>query len=1003
MALVVLFGMPAVSLPAAQPVLAATSQPCDIYASGGTPCEAAYSTTRALFGAYGGPLYQVQRASDASYLNVGLQSTGGVVNIAPETSFCSGTTCTITELYDQTSNHNNMPISLGKSCSGCSGGNPGPGPGGSDIGAPAEALPVTIGGQPAYGVYFDSQGTGYRIDNAVNVPTGSEPEGIYMLTSSNLTSGSCCFDFGSAETNNSDDGNATMNAIYYGTDCWTQNCTGTGPWVGGDLENGMYFSNTGNNPSSIPSETGSFLSAWEKNNGTTNFTLKFGNGQSGGLTQSYSGALPNGYDPMKVQPSIELGTGGDNSGEGDGEFFEAAAVSGFPSDATENAVQANIVAAGYANNTTVPTGWANPGQNCSASVSGTALSRSGWSVSTNTAASGADVDTNAIDGNLSTRFSSDADQTPGQYWQANMGSPQIFDELQMQVPNSSTDYARGYILEVSNNGSTWTTVANCTGTGDPEIASFPAQDAQYIRVVETGSSSTNYWSIDELNLYAGTAPSGYNCSASVSGSALNRSGWSVGINTEPSLSDAASNAIDGNLSTRYSSDAYQTTGEYWQANMGSPQIFDDLQMQVPNSSSDYARSYLVEVSSNGGTWTTVANCTGTKDPEIVSFPAQDAQYLAVVQTGAAPSNFWSIDELNLYTSGGGGTTTTTTSPKEGPYGGTPAAVPGTVQAANYDTGGQGVAYNVNSINGTANSYRSDGVDLEACTDTGCGYDVGWTSSGQWFRYTVNVASAGTYAVSLRLASPNGVSDGLHIADTSGANLSGNINVPATGGWQAWTTVTANVTLPAGTQTLVLDQDNGGWNVHDMAFASLGGTTTTTSPTTTTTTSPTTTTTAPTTTTTAPGGINTSAWYELANQNSGSCGDDTAGADANGTFVQQWSCGTGNYNQEWQFRTASSGYYSVLSRVAASGNEVWDVTGGPGATSPGTKVQTWSYGGGTNQQWQPVSLGGGWYKFVVLNSGLCLDVPSSSTANGVQLDVNTCNGSAAQAFKFVQQS
>jgi hypothetical protein len=188
------------------------------------------------------------------------------------------------------------------------------------------------------------------------VPTGSQPEGIYMLTSSNLTSGGCCFDFGSAETNNSDDGNATMNAIYYGTDCWTRNCSGPGPWVGGDLENGMYFSNTGANPSSIPAERGSFVSAWEKNNGTTDFTLKYGDGRQGGLAQSYSGPLPDGYNPMKVQPAIELGTGGDNSVWGDGEFFEGAVTAGFPSDATENAVQANLVAAGYADNVTgVPT------------------------------------------------------------------------------------------------------------------------------------------------------------------------------------------------------------------------------------------------------------------------------------------------------------------------------------------------------------------------------------------------------------------------------------------------------------------------------------------------------------------------------------------------------------------------------------------------------------------------------------------------------------------------
>ena len=166
--------------------------------------------------------------------------------------------------------------------------------------------------------------------------------------------------------------------------------------------------------------------------------------------------------------------------------------------------------------------------------------------------------------------------------------------------------------------------------------------------------------------------------------------------------------------------------------------------------------------------------------------------------------------------------TTGTTPPEGPYGGTPAAIPGTVQAANYDTGGQGVAYNVTSVNGTGNSYRSDGVDLEACTDTGCGDDIGWTGTGQWFRYTVNVATAGTYAVSLRLASPSGVTDGLHIASSTGANLSGNINVPATGGWQTWTTVTANVTLPAGQQTLTIDQDNGGWNVHQLTFAAPTG-------------------------------------------------------------------------------------------------------------------------------------------------------------------------------------
>ena len=158
---------------------------------------------------------------------------------------------------------------------------------------------------------------------------------------------------------------------------------------------------------------------------------------------------------------------------------------------------------------------------------------------------------------------------------------------------------------------------------------------------------------------------------------------------------------------------------------------------------------------------------------------------------------------------------------EGPYNGTPAPIPGTVQAENYDTGGQGVAYNVTSINGTDNAYRSDGVDLEVTSDTGGGVDLGWTAGGQYFKYTVNVATAGTYTVSFRVAAPTAVTDGLHLANSSGTNLSGPVNVPATGGWQTWATVTASVTLPAGQQILTLDQDNGGWNINDLGFATAG--------------------------------------------------------------------------------------------------------------------------------------------------------------------------------------
>jgi hypothetical protein len=158
-----------------------------------------------------------------------------------------------------------------------------------------------------------------------------------------------------------------------------------------------------------------------------------------------------------------------------------------------------------------------------------------------------------------------------------------------------------------------------------------------------------------------------------------------------------------------------------------------------------------------------------------------------------------------------------TSAGEGPFGGSPAGIPGTVLMENYDTGGQGVGYSVTSINGTDNGYRSDGIDLETASSPATRNDLGWTGTGQWFRYTVNVAAAGTYNVTFEVASPSGVTDGFHIANSSGTNLSGSVNIPATSGWQTWTTVTASVTLPAGQQVLTLNEDNGGWNIDTVAF------------------------------------------------------------------------------------------------------------------------------------------------------------------------------------------
>jgi non-reducing end alpha-L-arabinofuranosidase len=82
--------------------------PCDIYASGNTPCVAAHSTTRSLYSSFNGALYQLNRSSDHTTLDIKPRSAGGIANSAAQDTFCSGTTCKIQVIYDQSGRGNHF-------------------------------------------------------------------------------------------------------------------------------------------------------------------------------------------------------------------------------------------------------------------------------------------------------------------------------------------------------------------------------------------------------------------------------------------------------------------------------------------------------------------------------------------------------------------------------------------------------------------------------------------------------------------------------------------------------------------------------------------------------------------------------------------------------------------------------------------------------------------------------------------------------------------------------
>jgi hypothetical protein len=198
-------------------------------------------------------------------------------------------------------------------------------------------------------------------------------------------------------------------------------------------------------------------------------------------------------------------------------------------------------------------------------------------------------------------------------------------------------------------------------------------------------------------------------------------------------------------------------------------------------------------------------------------------YIADINSG----QIWSLDsynssvnsaqqDLGVGYNGSGANPPATQSP----YGGTAWAVPGKIEAENYDNGGQGTSYNDDTSGNSGGVYRNDGVDIEGSTDTGGGYNVGYITTGEWLEYTVNVTAAGTFSLQVRVAAA-AAGGSLHV-EMNGTNVSGSIAVPNTGGWQTWQTVTVNTSsITSGQKVMRIYVDAGGFNLNHVTFSASG--------------------------------------------------------------------------------------------------------------------------------------------------------------------------------------
>jgi len=322
---------------------APTDGPCDVYAAA-TPCAAAYSTIRRLSKAYTGPLYQVRNGSSAMNTGTGGMTkdigmtAAGFADTATQDTFCAGSTCTFSLLYDQSGNGNHLKVApKGRKDGGEYADD-------DDFESSATKGMLMVGGHKVYSLYMAAR-EGYRLTaKGKNMPLGNTPEGIYMLADGTHYGTACCWDFGNVSPDPMKYG--VMNTLFFGTGFWGKGA-GAGPWFLGDFEGGVWAGGSGgsnvvnnNSPSmKVPFALGMLKTS------SGQYAIRMADIQKAtALTTAYDGASPKTWNN---EGGILIGIGGDNSNNSWGTFYEGAITAGRPSNDVDLAVMQNVQAVGY--------------------------------------------------------------------------------------------------------------------------------------------------------------------------------------------------------------------------------------------------------------------------------------------------------------------------------------------------------------------------------------------------------------------------------------------------------------------------------------------------------------------------------------------------------------------------------------------------------------------------------------------------------------------------------
>lgn len=236
----------------------------------------------------------------------------------------------------------------------------------------------------------------------------------------------------------------------------------------------------------------------------------------------------------------------------------------------------------------------------------------------------------AIDGQPATRWSTLTPQTPGMWFQVDLGQRQTVSRVQASQAGSPEDYPRGYRLRLSEEGQQWVTVATQTNNTGPVDVSFQPTAAQYIRIEQTGSSDRWWWSIHELTITSQVEPT----------VRASHNNFSQGR-------DRLTYLLDGNPYTRWSSRAAQRPGMWLEFDLAMSRQISGLTLESRYSPHEYPRGYIIRLSEDGRQWTEVARQPTNTGEVTVDFPPQSARYIQIEQTGQSSRWWWAVHGLRL--------------------------------------------------------------------------------------------------------------------------------------------------------------------------------------------------------------------------------------------------------------------------------------------------------------------------------------------------------------------